>query len=166
MINGFIIHRIWLRMDKRILIIYSTFDCINEMHRISAIALIVLLTLGSIGLNINTHVCQGELKSIRVFIPAKSCSSMADGVCTQRNHSDGFNKTPCCTDKCFATPQSLFESLDCLTAESIQLIGPILSESPKIFKDHSNQFVLNKYVADPPDRLYKKVHILFQVFRI
>ena len=70
MIKGLIIHRIWLRMDKRILIIYSTFDCINEMHRISAIALIVLLTLGSIGLNINTHVCQGELKSIRVFIPA------------------------------------------------------------------------------------------------
>ena len=166
MINGFIIHRIWLRMDKRILIIYSTFDCINEMHRISAIALIVLLTLGSIGLNINTHVCQGEIKSIRVFIPAKSCTSMGSNNCTQRNHSDGFNKTPCCTDKCFATPQSLFESLECLTAESIQLIGPFVSWSPITIKDCSNQFVLSKYAADPPDRLHNKVRILFQVFRI
>ena len=136
------------------------------MRRLTAISLISILTLASIGLNINAHICQGNVKSIGVFVPAQSCSTMANGSCSQQNHAEGFNKTPCCTDKCFATPQSLFESLDCLTAESIQLIGPILSESPKIFKDHSNQFVLNKYVADPPDRLYKKVHILFQVFRI
>lgn len=136
------------------------------MRRLTAISLISILTLASIGLNINAHICQGNVKSIGVFVPAQSCSTMANGSCSQQNHAEGFNKTPCCTDKCFATPQTLFESVDFLVPQSHQKTEPIVFESLIVFANHSNVFRLYEYEDDPPDRLVNKVQVLFQVFRI
>ncbi len=136
------------------------------MRRLAAILLISLLALASIGLKINAHVCQGSIKSIGVFVPAQSCSTMASGSCTKLNYADGYNKTPCCTDKCFASPQSLFESVEFIHQQPVQQEGPVEFKSPLLLTTNLNAFVLNEYEDDPPDRQVNKVQVLFQVFRI
>ena len=121
--------------------------------------------LTSIGLSVNTHVCQGDIKSIGIILPAHSCSEMANGICAERNHEDGFNRLPCCTNISLKAPQNEYEENS--------YVGQKSQSAPKTYVTNA----LVNYIPtenlkhslieiDPPDWNCTKVQAKLQVFII
>lgn len=59
----------------------------------------LIIALSSIGLSLNVHYCQGNIKSIGIYAPAEKCSGEMDITKCSNHLGEGFTKTPCCSNK-------------------------------------------------------------------
>lgn len=142
-------------------IIYS-----KSIKRFSSISLLFILLLTSIGLKVNTHVCQGSLKSIGLFVKAKACSTMGESSCTNKSHADGFNRKPCCTDMSFMTPVSKYETNQFTTSETKGITDKVFFKILAVLRTQSNTPSMVMFKDDPPDIGNQNVQTMFQVFLI
>ena len=126
----------------------------------------VLFLLFSMGLSLDVHYCQGNIKSIGIYTTAEKCSNEMETLnCI--DHSDpAITKTPCCSNKHFsyqsgdaentsnlvniqASPSvTIIQSSDCLKTD-VLLLEDVMSFNDK----------------DPP-LVVKDLNILYDTFLI
>jgi len=111
-------------------------------------------------------VCQGDLKSIGVFVAAESCSNMSGDSCTNAAHEEGYNRKPCCTDLSYVAANSEYESVQYTVTniESLSDFAPFKEVTSSAYPVHTHTFVL--YKDDPPDIGSIDVQTMFQVYLI
>ncbi len=136
------------------------------IKKLTSISLLTIIVVASIGLNFNTHVCQGAIKSVGVYIPAESCSEMAVGSCTETTHEDGINRLPCCTNLNFSAPQSQFEENVFVSHKSLHTAAIAYAVLVDAYNSGCINTTVNRITDDPPDWPQKRIQADLQVFII
>ena len=61
----------------------------------------LLLLFSSIGLSLDIHYCQGNIKSIGVYASAEKCTGEMEVTKCSNHSDDGISRTPCCSNEQF-----------------------------------------------------------------
>jgi hypothetical protein len=109
------------------------------LRSVTAIVFAVILIFGTLGFNVNLHVCQSDVKAFNFFGKAESCVAMADGSsCSSTSKDEGYSKTPCCKDLnifSFNSTQIVVDH-DVLVSSSVSLIPQTMELSYSNFVAH------------------------------
>ncbi len=127
-------------------------------------SIFVLLT--TVGLSLNFHYCQGNIKSIGIYASAEKCSGEME-VTKCGNHSDdGISKTPCCSNQQFFYQKGDADNTSNFTNTQTSSFVTILQGDDKV---HTNIFYKDKFLtyngSDPP-LVVKDLNILYDTFLI
>ena len=139
-----------------------------------AFILSILVFYSSVGLAVDLHFCQGEVKSMAFFGKAKNCYELAgfknacpkhESITLEKNHLESIKSKKCCTSKSIL-----------LQSDSDQLIPSVDVNPTQVFLfAFSSVFLLNHeeldaeytgfYIYKPP-LVYKDIPVLFENFRL
>ena len=63
-----------------------------------SVALSILVLLGSIGVQVNMHICQENVRDYSFLSEAKKCDTMKKGACSTTPSQHGIHKENCCQE--------------------------------------------------------------------
>ena len=140
--------------------------------RCVALVLLFVIVGTSSGVALNVHYCQGNVKSLSLFVKAKACSSLEETEpapniakpCEPDGHSE-IGQTQCCVDNSFfckfRTPYQTEKQLTLLiTAKPVsEDLKPVINQD--VFRGHLRQVEL----LEPP-YFDLDIQTSFQVFRL
>lgn len=138
------------------------------MLKITAIFLTVLMLISSIGVSVDVHYCQDQIKSIAFFGKAKSChDNKVKQTCHHSKNSNSSEKDDCCHND-----KHTFENLD-LDAPNPEFsnltnfqLNFISSFFVSLSERYNNKIVQNNYREYKPPLLQNNILVFQQVFRI
>ncbi|PCJ64552.1 MAG: hypothetical protein COA58_12490 [Bacteroidetes bacterium] len=131
-----------------------------------ALALSVIVLSGSIGININFHICQDKVKTFSLFGQAEQCFAMEENIpCKTSKSSTELQRKKCCSNL------SIYEKVSIQTDILIQTSSKNLVLKTNPFQTTEN-WIINRPVLSnwfhppPPRRQDTSINILHQTFLI
>ena len=144
---------------------------LNTLHRFLAFMLALLVFVTSTGFSVDTHYCQGHMKTFNVFGKAKTCSDLEKAtVCGHQDENTNggtVGKRPCCENRFryFQPDQSrISQSTNSVSVKPVQVYMPV-----SVFvTSHFNIIDLEApaFSRYKPPPLLRDIPVLTQVFRL
>ena len=134
--------------------------------QVLSVSLSLLVMLSSIGLSLDIHFCQGNIKSIGVFAAAEKCGEELEITkCDNHSNSD-ISRTPCCSnEQYFYQTGNADNTSDFINTQTIPVVS-ILQDSED---SQSDIFLLENvltYNGSDPPLVVKDLTILYDTFLI
>jgi len=141
----------------------------HSVYRIIALVLAFLVLATSAGLAVDTHYCQGHLKTFSVFGQARGCSDMEEMApsCTRQHENtcgERMGNRKCCENRLqyFQPDQNQFSQIsNSISANPVIPVAAVVSVSKWEYHHDTPAFFRYK-----PPLIQRDIPVLMQVFRL
>lgn len=128
-----------------------------------------IVLMGSVGVSIDFHICQGKIKTFSFFGDAKTCSVLeTKTVCHFSDKGEAFQRKKCCSNESVYGSVSMQTDLhsDLSNQEIVKNHIQHCVTNSHIIKVFLQPFSLWEITKPPGSKLKSSINIVYQTFLI
>ncbi len=135
------------------------------LKQISASLLALLVIVSTVSVNVDFHICQGDVKASSVFGVAEGCSKYEDtNFAAKYSDNLSISKTPCCKNQDIIYQTGFFSNPVIEFISDIEF-SDILFNKELALNEQIELTYISKSLA-PPHHRFKDYSVLYQTFLI